>query len=604
VGRWRQITENLGGRLRGVVSAHWASLLAWRGKWRPNEEAFHLILAALVGVVGGVVNLLFYLSVEWTKWMTLRQHDDLVEVAEMFSWWARLAAPALGGLAAGLILHWGRGLLGRGGSTNLLEVVVAGDGRLPLKSVMIKALSSLMSIATGASIGREGSITHLSATVASHGGQWAGWPPYRLRLLLACGAAAGMSAAYNAPIAGAVFAAQIVLGNFSMNLFAPLLCSSVVAAVVSRSFFGIEPWYQVPVFQFTRLVQLPWFLVLGALAGVLGALTLRLLRQGEGLFARTQLPIWARVALAGLVVGGIAVCVPQVWGNGYSVASRILDNRYDLAFLLILLAAKLLATVVTVASGAVGGVFTPTLFLGAALGAAFGHALDLVGWGYHLPPGVYALVGMGSVLAATTHSPLLSIIMLFEISLNYSLMPPLMIACAVSTLVARQLWPSSVYTEPLRQKGIQADYETEEPGAATQQTVGDVMREPVTPVRETAAFREIADHFLVTPYNYLPVVDAHRRLLGVVALQDLKEYLSAGQEIQGVIAYDVMRPPPPVLYPGQRLQEALPLLLGSELRNIPVVSDAKEFRLIGAVVQSEALGRISEAISARTTATL
>ena len=154
--------------------------------------------------------------------------------------------PTLGGLAAGLILYWGFRLVGPQGSSDLLEVVVAGDGRLPFRTESVKTASALVSIATGASIGREGGITQLSATLASKLGQFAKWPPYRLRLLVGCGAAAGISAAYNAPIAGAVFAALIVLGNFSMNLFAPLVCASVVAAMVSRSFFGIEPWYQVP----------------------------------------------------------------------------------------------------------------------------------------------------------------------------------------------------------------------------------------------------------------------------------------------------------------------------------------------------------------------
>ena len=162
--------------------------------------------------------------------------------------WERLLVPTLGGLVAGLILYWGFRLVGRQGSSDLLEVVVAGDGRLPFRTESVKTASALVSIATGASIGREGGITQLSATLASKLGQLAKWPPYRLRLLVGCGAAAGISAAYNAPIAGAVFASLIVLGNFSMSLFAPLVCASVIATTVSRSFFGIEPWYQVPAF--------------------------------------------------------------------------------------------------------------------------------------------------------------------------------------------------------------------------------------------------------------------------------------------------------------------------------------------------------------------
>jgi len=253
----KRTLERVSALARSFFAQHWRRLLALRGRYGLSEEAFHLLLAAAVGIAAGVVNLLFYLGVESLKVLALRRPEDLVEIAEMLTPWARLATPALGGLAAGLVLYWGRRLFDARAPTNPLEVVVAGDGRLPLRATVVKTTSSLLSIVTGASIGREGSIVQLGATVGSVGGQLARWPPYRLRLLVACGAAAGMAAAYNAPIAGAVFAAQIVLGNFSMSLFAPLLCASVVAAVVSRSFFGIEPWYRVPEFNFTRLGLLP-----------------------------------------------------------------------------------------------------------------------------------------------------------------------------------------------------------------------------------------------------------------------------------------------------------------------------------------------------------
>lgn len=188
---------------------HWQRALLWRAKLRWNEEVFHLLLAGAVGVLGGLVNLVFYFAIEWVKHFTLRRPGDLASVAELLDWWQRLLIPALGGLAAGLVLHWGLQLV-QAGATNLLEVVVAGDGRLKFRPGLVRALSSLVSIGTGASIGREGSITQMAATLASKLGQWFDWQPYRLRLLVGCGAAAGMAAAYNAPLAGAVFAAQII----------------------------------------------------------------------------------------------------------------------------------------------------------------------------------------------------------------------------------------------------------------------------------------------------------------------------------------------------------------------------------------------------------
>src|SRR5437762_6726856 len=234
--------------------------------------------------------------------------------------------PTLGGLGAGLVLFWGLRLVGRQGSSNLLEVVVAGDGRLPFRSAVVKFLSSLITIGSGGSIGREGALVQLSAMFASKWGQIAKWPPYRLRLLVGCGAASGISAAYNAPISGAVFAALIVLGNFSMSLFAPLVFASVVATMVSRSFFGIRPWYSVPPFEFTSITQLPWFLSLGILTGAAGAAFLKLLNRTEALFNTLKAPIYLRIALGGLIVGLIALQFPQVWGNGYVITNRILQS--------------------------------------------------------------------------------------------------------------------------------------------------------------------------------------------------------------------------------------------------------------------------------------
>ncbi len=685
-----------------------------------------MLLAGGVGVIGGLVNICFYYATESVRLLFLRRPGELVEVAEKMVPWQRVVTPTLGGLCAGLVMYWGLRMAGPLRSSNLLEVVVAGDGRLPFRSGIVKFISSLVTIGSGGSIGREGGIVQLAATFASKWGQVAKWHPYRLRLLVGCGAASGIAAAYNAPISGAVFAALIVLGNFSMSLFAPLVFASVVATMVSRSFFGIQPWYTVPPFEFTSLTQLPWFVCLGILSGGMGALFMKMLNGAEAAFKKLPVPIYIRLALGGLAVGLIAIWHPGVWGNGYVITNRILQGEYgaplfsakDIANLewfadklkqpapgdgvskylasqltpatanllsnytgnadmklqqalaadldrviqngplyeaqrftnvtllpktrrllerkpqgldlvrlnrklllevyplemswthwreaaaagLVVLAglvfAKLVATLATVGSGAVGGVFTPTLFLGAGLGATFALSLQQLGAGEDLPIVAFAVVGMGSMLAATTRSPLLAMIMVFEISLDYSLMPPLMLACVVSILVARRLHPDSIYTEPLRRKGLVVPQEATASEAATERIVGDMMRAPVAPVRETATLREIADRFLTGANNFLPVVDAKNQLVGLVALQDLKEYLGAEEEFRGVIAYDLMRPPPACVTPNQRLVEVLAVVLASEQRNIPVVNTLKENRLVGALPRSEVLGLFSEAIAA------
>lgn len=583
-------------RTRDFLRRHWQSALRWREKLVLKEEGFHLVLAGIVGVIGGVVNLFFY----WT--VHLIQPGNIVEVAEKLPDWERVLLPTIGGFTAGLILHWGLRFVGKQGPTNLIEVVVAGDGRLPTRTDVVKTFSAIVSIATGASIGREGGIVQLSATLSSKLGQLAKWPPYRLRLLVGCGAASGMAAAYNAPIAGAVFSALIVLGNFSMNLFAPLVFSSVIAAMVSRTVFGIQPWYQIPPFPDVALWQLPWFVLLGVICGMAGAIFLKLVRQGRTEFGRMNWPPYVKLALAGLIVGVIAMEFPGVCGNGYTVTNDILHEGFmnearPLSFLAGLLIAKWVATAATVGAGTVGGIFTPTLFVGATTGAFFGTVLHRFGMAPEVKAGAFALVGMGAVLSATTRSPLLAMIMVFELSLNYSMVPALMLACVVSILVARQLHDESVYTEPLRMKGIALGQEMNRLGVAMEQTIGDLMHPPVTPVRETTGLEEIAERFLTGSNNFLPVVDRNKRLMGVVALQDLKEFLNRANDLHGVIALDVMRPPPKTLTPAQPLLDALPTVLQSELRNVPVVNNQTENRLVGAVARAELLTIFSEAIS-------
>ena len=588
-----------------------------------NEEAFHLVLAAVIGIFGGLVNLAFYQLVVLIQWIIFQKSGDSAVLAQDLDAFFRILVPTLGGILAGIVLLLRSHLSGIQKPTNVLEVVAVGDGRIGMRSTLVNAWSSLLSIGTGASIGREGAITQLTATFASKWGQFHQWQPYRLRLMVACGAAAGLAAAYNAPIAGALFAALVLVGNFSMNLFAPLVMASVVATMVSRFWFGIEPWYELPESidygQAARLSQMGWFLVLGIISGAGGAFFLKSIQNAQSATGKYAWPSWAKLGLAGLAVGLIALVFPGVWGNGYEITNQILHGessetgfteliqgsvlsdlqawQIPLVVLAGLLVAKFVATVCTVGAGTVGGVFTPTLFLGAGLGAAFGQALDLFDFADKTPTVAFALVGMGSVLAATTRSPLLAMILIFEISLKYELMPPLMIGCVVATLVSQKLHKASVYSAPLHRRGLVVDQESRRMGSATDRCIGDVMVGPTSPIKETAAMPEISEIFLRSPRNYLPVLSVDKRLVGVISLQDLKAHLNAGDELRAVIALDLMRPPETFLTPNRRLMEALPEIMGSEMEMIPVVNSNREMRLVGSVSRSETLGLMSEVIA-------
>ena len=588
-----------------------------------NEEAFHLVLAAIIGVIGGLVNLVFLKLVALIQWIVFQKSGDSAVLAQDLGAFLRILVPTLGGILAGMVLLLKSHLSGIQKPTNVLEVVAVGDGRIGMRSTLVSAWSSLLSIGTGASIGREGAITHLTASFASKWGQFHQWQPYRLRLMVACGAAAGLAAAYNAPIAGALFAALVLVGNFSMNLFAPLVMASVMATMVSRFWFGIEPWYELPESidygQAARLSQMGWFLVLGIISGAGGAFFLKSIQNAQSATRKYAWPSWAKLGLAGLAVGLIALVFPGVWGNGYEITNKILHAdssetgfteliqgsvlsdlqawQIPLVVLAGLLVAKFVATVCTVGAGTVGGVFTPTLFLGAGLGAAFGQALGLFDFADKTPTVAFALVGMGSVLAATTRSPLLAMILIFEISLKYELMPPLMIGWVVATLVSQKLHKASVYSAPLHRRGLLVDQESRRMGSATDRCIGDVMVGPTSPIKETSALPEISEIFLRSPRNYLPVLSVDKRLVGVISLQDLKAHLNAGDELRAVIALDLMRPPETFMTPNRRLMEALPEIMGSEMEMIPVVNSNREMRLVGSVSRSETLGLMSEVIA-------
>ena len=588
-----------------------------------NEEAFHLILAAIIGIFGGLVNLVFLELVGLVQLIVFQQEGDPAVLARELGPFRRIIVPTLGGLLAGSVLLLRSHLSGIQKPTNVLEVVAVGDGRIGMRSTLVNAWSSLLSIGTGASIGREGAITQLTATFASKWGQLHQWQPYRLRLMVACGAAAGLAAAYNAPIAGALFAALVLVGNFSMNLFAPLVMASVVATMVSRFWFGIKPWYVLPesidFIQAAHFSQMGWFMILGVFSGMGGAFFLKSIQKTEAASDKTAWPSWVKLGLAGFAVGLIALVFPGVWGNGYEITNQILhadssETRFSglirgsvlsshatwqipLLVLAGLLVAKYVATVVAVGSGTVGGVFTPTLFLGAGLGAAFGQALGLLGFAEGTPTAAFALVGMGSVLAATTRSPLLAMILIFEISLKYELMPPLMIGCVVATLVSQKMHKASVYSAPLHRRGMVESQESRRIGSATDRCIGDVMVGPTSPIQETAALPEISEIFLHSPRNYLPVLSADKRLVGVISLQDLKAHLNAGEELRAVIALDLMRPAETYLTPNRQLMEALPEIMSSEMEMIPVVNSNREMRLVGSVSRSKTLGLMSDAIA-------
>jgi chloride channel protein, CIC family len=403
-----------------------------------HEELASIVFwAALIGICGALSSVVFREGARALEILLTGQSQSLVHAAAELAWWHRAVVPVIGGVLAGLVLHFTARALASSRAVDYMEAVLVGDGRIGMGATIASALSSLLTISSGGSIGREGAMVQLAAMIGSRLGLVARAPIPRLRLMVACGGAAGIAAAYNAPISGALFVSEIVLGSIAMESFGPLIVASVTSSATIHHILGYGPVYDVPPVQFVSNWELIFYVVLGVILGHLAPPFLALLEFAKARFAQLRLPLYWQLGVGGVIVGVISIFVPQVWGNGYSVVGTILRGQLAGAWLLAVLAAKVLATSATVGSRAVGGVFTPTLFIGCALGALFGGLLHKALPGFTSEPAAYALIGMGGFLAATTHAPLTSILMLFEMTADYQIVLPLMLACVVAHFTAK-----------------------------------------------------------------------------------------------------------------------------------------------------------------------
>jgi CIC family chloride channel protein len=557
---------------------------------RLGELQATLCWAGLVGFIGGLASVLFRFAIGRAEMLLVRQQGDLVEIGRSLVPWERFLVPVFGGLVAGSILHFGSRLFRHQHSTDYMEAISLGNGVIRTRSTLVKSASSLFTIASGGSIGREGPMVQLSAMAASWIGRTAKFSTPRLQLLVACGAAAGIASAYNAPVAGALFVAEIVLGSIAMESFGPLIFSSVIATVTVRAFLGDAPVYHAPPFHLVSNGELLAYLLLGLALGAAAPLFLRLLELGEKVFARLKLPAPAALAFGGVVVGFLSLASPEVWGNGYDVVALLLHGGIVWQAVLVVVVLKMVATSATAGSGAVGGVFTPTIFVGAALGFLFGAPIHALWPNVTGDPSAYAMVGMGCFLAATTHAPLTAILMLFEMTLDWGILPPLMLACVTAYYTSRSIEPKSVYADSLRRKQPAAP---DSPLADLR--VADLLKRDPLSVPETATFGEVARSFAATRQNYLYVVDSAKRFRGAVSLHDIKAYLNHPDLGELALALDFMREEIPVLTPDLPLPLALAKFAGHDGDRLPVVASGEKPVLVGSLSKSDVLLALAHA---------
>lgn len=454
-------------------------------------------------------------------------------------WFVVLAPIVAGALYGPLVYRFAREARGHG-VPEVMVAVARNGGRIRPQVAIVKALASALCIGGGGSVGREGPIVQIGSALGSSLAQLCRLDEQRIRLLVACGAAGGIAATFNAPLAGVFFAMELILRQWTAESFGMVVLSSVTSSVIGRALLGNAAFLQLPTFRVDHLVQYPLFAVLGLVAGLIGVGFSRVLYAVEDLCDWAwRGPEWLRPAVGGLLLGGLLLLLPQMYGVGYPVLGSAVAGSYTVAFLLLLLVGKLIACSLTIGIGGSGGVFAPSLFCGAMAGAAFGEVVHSLAPASGGSVGAYALIGMGAVFAGAARAPITAVVILFELTGEYSIILPLMLAIALATGISHLVSPDSVYTRKLLRRGIDIDEPAD--AALRRRPVSAFMAPPPLPVVVGTDLRAAAARFVATGESCVPVVDADGRYLGTLSSHDIMDALAADDpaDIVGLTADSV-----------------------------------------------------------------
>jgi CIC family chloride channel protein len=580
-------------QVRDIVRAPLSLLTRLRLILFGHEDLAGIIFwAALIGICGALCSVAFREGARLLELLFTGQSQSLVHAAAHLAWWHRALVPVIGGVLAGLVLHVLAHRLTLARAVDYMEAVLVGDGRIGFRATLVNAFSSLLTISSGGSIGREGAMVQLAAMMGSRLGLLAHAPIPRLRLMVACGGAAGIAAAYNAPISGALFVAEIILGSLAMESFGPLVVASVTSSATIHHILGYGPVYDVPPVHFGSNYELVFYAVLGVILGHLAPPFLSLLDLARAAFARLHLPLYWQLGAGGLVVGAISIFFPQVWGNGYSVVGTILHGELAGLTLLAVLGAKVLATSATVGSRAVGGVFTPTLFIGCAIGALYGGVLHHALPSFTSVPAAYALIGMGGFLAATTHAPLTSIIMLFEMTADYQIVLPLMLACVVAHFTAKVYRRGeSIYHASLT-RAVSADGVDD----WRLRTIQPLVKPVAAVTAADTPLQELLAKLPPRPVSRVYVTEGNKLL----AWLDPREVLTGLEQKRLTADASVASVAHPVTFaltPEMPLSAALEGFLREQTATLPVTSDQWRNALLGEVSRADLLLAIQDRLT-------
>mgnify|MGYP001820166715 FL=1 len=573
-----------------------------QSSFRLSENTFLIILAVIIGLLGGLGNYAFRKTIEFVHWAVFEQSEHLFGYS-LEEWsLARLAVvlcPVLGGLLVIPLWHWfGKDL--KGGFSAFLERVNLRGAKLQLRPIFTRGFGSAITLGAGGSAGQEGPIAMIGGAIGSQFGQMFKMSGDRLKVLVACGAAAGVAATFNAPIAGVFFAQEIVLlSSFELASFTSIVIASGMATVVSRALLGNTPELYAPVYMVNSYWELLLYVLLGLLIGILATLFIDTHFRIKDRFTALKIPKLAKPVLGGLLVGIIGIGFPQVFGNGYEFMETVLLGNQTWYLLAALVLIKAVATSITLGSGMPGGLFAPCLYLGAVAGGSFGHIVVKVFPQFHVAPGAYALVGMGAFLSAATHAPMTAIFLLFEITDSYEVIVPIMLTCVIGTTIARHFKKDSLETVELSRAGIDLEAGKER-NIMKSLKVGDIMARDVETIPEHMTLGQFARFIEKTQHTNFPLVNTENELTGIISVQDFMGVVFEHDLMDLVVVKELATANVITAHADEDLDQTMRKIGYRNIEQLPVVDRQTHRKLVGIISRRDIVAAYNRALMTRT----
>jgi CIC family chloride channel protein len=561
-----------------------------------NDQILMAAVAMGAGIVVAYAAIGFRLAIAGVQWLGFGTAGEaLASAALQLPWWQIMAVPTAGGLVVGLMLHFLMPERRPQGVPHVIEAMALRNGRMTLREGLSAAAVSFTSLGAGASAGREGPVVHLGAALASTIAQWLKLSPHLARTLLGCGVAAAVAASFNAPIAGVFFALEVIVGHYALSAFAPVVIASVAATVVARVHLGDAPAFILPEISIVSLWEFPGFVMLGIICALVAASFMWSAIFAGKVVDSLKVPDWIKPAGGGLAVGAIAVEFPWILGVGYEATDLALQEMMPLWLMVMLIPLKTAATAISIGCRFGGGVFSPSLYLGAMTGGVFGICAALAFPEYSSGYSAYAIVGMSAFAAAVLGAPISTILIVFELTGDYKITIAVMVATSLATVVVQQLVGRSFFHWQLEERGLNLRGGRARHLLQTL-TVRDVIAHDFERLSERTSIRRIKAMFQHVPHSTFVVIDDDERLVGTLSFADMKHVAFDASLDDLINARDVAHSHAPILSADETLEQALAVMDVSGEEHLAVVDDRASRKVLGVVHHKDVMRAYNRAL--------